>query len=120
MCSCLPSNRTHDQGRRVGRFDWLEIDHTAPTEAGHFQPRAPSSWLGLGDCFYALKLYDQALFRYQHVTDLVPRHELALERQRACSPKLFGLMRAFRKPDPQTRWKEEYRKLTRPTGPYDY
>ncbi len=93
---------------------WMLLDADLPTmaaghfaEAGHAKPTAPIGWLCLGDCFRALRLYDQALFYYQRVTELEPTHDLALRRQKECSPKLFGLMKFFRRDALRKRWKEE-------------
>ena len=80
-------------------------------EAGHYNPHAPIVWLCLGDCFHELRLYDQAVFYYQKVTELESTHDLALKRQKLSKPKLFGLMRLFRKRDLQARWNQEYEKL---------
>jgi hypothetical protein len=66
---------------------------------------------GLGDCFHELRLYEQAVFYYQKVTELESTHDLALKRQKLSKPKLFGLMRLFRKRDLQARWNQEYEKL---------
>ena len=94
---------------------WMLLDADLPTlaaghfaEAGHANPYAAIGWLCLGDCFRALRLYDQALFYYQRVTELEPTHSLALKRQKECSPKLFGLMRVFKRDALRTRWKEYF------------
>jgi tetratricopeptide (TPR) repeat protein len=96
---------------------WMLLDAQLPTlaasyfaEAGHRHPRAPLSWLCLGDCFAALRMYDQALFYYRRVLELEPTHEVAIERQKRVAPKLFGLMRGFRKEDLRERWNREFRK----------
>jgi tetratricopeptide (TPR) repeat protein len=81
-------------------------------EAGHYNPHAPIVWLCLGDCFHELRLYEQAVFYYQKVLELESIHDLALKRQRRSKPKLFGLMRLFRKRDLRARWNKEYEKLT--------
>ena len=70
------------------------------SEAGHYDPRATAGWLYLGDCFHALGLHDQAMFYYQKVAELEPQHVLALERQKQCAPKIFGLTRVFRRGGP--------------------
>ncbi len=92
---------------------WMLLDAELPTlaaghfaEAGHAKPYASIAWLCLGDCFRALRLYDQALFYYQRVTELEPTHDLALKRQKECSPKLFGLMRVFNRNALRKRWNE--------------
>lgn len=97
---------------------WALQDAQLPTlaagyfaEAGHRHPRAPLSWLCLGDCFAALRLYDQALFYYRRVLELEPTNELAIERQKKVSPRLFGLMRAFRKEDLRERWNKAFREM---------
>ena len=94
---------------------WMLLDADLPTlaaghcaEAGHANPYAAIGWLCLGDCFRALRLYDQALFYYQRVTELEPTHSLALKRQKECSPKLFGLMRVFKRDALRKRWKEYF------------
>lgn len=77
-------------------------------EAAHMNPRAPVCWLGLGDCFLALRLYDQAMFYYQRVTELEPKHEIALERQKKCAPLGYGLMKALTPRVLQNRWKQRF------------
>ena len=96
---------------------WMLLDAQLPAlAAGYFaeavrvNPRAPLGWLCLGDCFREAKLYDQALFYYQRVTELESSHELALERQKNCLPKLYGLMRVFNRSSLQERWKNEFNK----------
>lgn len=90
---------------------WFLLDAELPTwaagylaEAGHHNPTAPIVWLCLGDCFKELRLYDQALFYYQKATELEPKHQLALKRQRACHPHLFGLLHIFKKKSLLERW----------------
>lgn len=94
---------------------WMLLDAELPTlaaghfaEAGHARPYAPIGWLCLGDCFRALRLYDQALFYYQRVTELEPGHGLALKRQKECSPRLFGLMRVFDRGALRKRWNKHF------------
>jgi tetratricopeptide (TPR) repeat protein len=77
-------------------------------EAAHLNPRGSACWLGLGDAFLALKLYDQALFYYQRVTELQPNHEIALGRQRTCAPLGFGLINALTAKALQGRWKQRF------------
>lgn len=96
---------------------WFFLDAQLPTwaagyfaEAGHLNPRAPIVWLCLGDCFKDLRLFDQALFYYQKATELEPGHKLALQRQRACHPFLYGLMRIFRKESLLERWNNAVKK----------
>ena len=83
------------------------------SEAVHVKPRAAAALIGLGDCFFRLRLYDQALFYYQQVTRMQPRHETALNRQRECAPKTFGLLRVFRRNDLQHIWNKRFERLTR-------
>lgn len=108
---------------------WMLLDAALPAlAAGYFgeaakcNPRAPIGWLCLGDCFRELRLYDQALFYYQRVVELEPSNELALERQKQCGPKLFGLTRVFRRHTLQERWKKEFDKLVEhwEPGPDDF
>lgn len=96
---------------------WVLLDAKMPAlAAGYFaeavrtNPRAPLGWLCLGDCFRDAKLYDQALFYYQRVTELENSHELAIERQKQCHPKLFGLMQVFNSASLQKRWRKEFSK----------
>ncbi|MBI2433702.1 MAG: tetratricopeptide repeat protein [Candidatus Hydrogenedentes bacterium] len=56
---------------------WLLLDNEFPahaagyfSEAAHRQPRSLVAWLGLGDCFQSLRLYDQALFYYQRALEI--------------------------------------------------
>ncbi len=65
------------------------------SEAAHLRPRAPHTWLCLGDAFHELRLYDQALFYYQRVTELEPQHDLGIKRQQALVTVKFGLLRAL-------------------------
>lgn len=81
------------------------------SEAVHADTRAAAGWLGLGACFERFRLYDQALFYYRKVIELNPRHDLALEGQRRCAPKLFGLTRVFRKDTLRRRWNREYDRI---------
>jgi tetratricopeptide (TPR) repeat protein len=83
------------------------------SEAAHADPLAAAGWLGLGETFERLRLYDQALFYYRKVTELEPRHEYALEAQRRCAPRLFGLTRVFRKDTLRRRWNSEFEKIRR-------
>lgn len=80
-------------------------------EAVRYNPHAPIGWLVLGDCFEALRLYDQAMFYYQRVLELESTHAVALARQRKCAPKTFGLMRVFRRENLRERWNQEFEKL---------
>lgn len=85
-----------------------------PLAAGHFSeaihcnPRAVVGWISLGDCFQALRLYDQALFYFQKAIELESNHEVALSRERECAPRLFGLTRMFRTVDLRARWDQAY------------
>jgi tetratricopeptide (TPR) repeat protein len=97
---------------------WMFLDAELPVlaagfaaEAARFEPRAPMSWLLLGDCFEELRLYDQAMFYYQRVLELEGTHELGLARQRRCAPKTFGLLRVFRRENVRERWNREFEKL---------
>jgi len=97
----------------LGGWILLEADFPAQAaalaaESAHLHPRSAASWLLLGDCFHALRLYDQAMFYYQRVTGLESGHALALARQRACSGLRFGLMRLFRATDLRKRWTKAY------------
>ena len=84
-------------------------------DAAHHNPLAAAPWLFLGDCFHELRLYDQAMFYYRRVVELEPKHPLVLDRQRACSPKTFGLMDLFQKDLLHDRWREAMlRALDRP------
>jgi len=77
-------------------------------EAVHAKPSAVAGLLCLGDCFKALRLYDQALFYYQKAVEVAPANELALKRQVACAPKLYGLTRIFRQEDLRKTWEKEF------------
>lgn len=94
---------------------WMLLDANQPAwaagyfaEAGHRNPTAPIVWLCLGDCFRELRLFDQAMFYYQKATELEPQHALALKRQRDCAPRMFGLLRVFRRDTLQSRWTKEF------------
>jgi tetratricopeptide (TPR) repeat protein len=76
-------------------------------DAAHWNPRAPLCWLCLGDAFRELRLYEQAMFYYQRVIEIEPANELALERQKACAPLIYGLMRLLRKDTLHERWRKE-------------
>ncbi len=80
-------------------------------EAAHCDPSVPVSWLCLGDCFFALRLHDQALFYYQTVLDLEATHEVALERQRRCQRASLKMMRFFRPDKLRERWEKHIEKL---------
>jgi len=81
------------------------------SEAAHHSPRAAISWICLGDCFHALRLYPQAMFYYQKAIEVEPKHELALERQKRCAPSIFGLIRVFQRDRLLKRWNKEFEKL---------
>lgn len=78
------------------------------SEAVHVKPAAVAGLLCLGDCFKALRLYDQALFYYQKAIEAEPKNELALARQKDCAPGLFGLTKVFRQGDLRARWDREF------------
>ena len=78
------------------------------SEAVHAKPAAVAGLLCLGDCFKAMRLYDQALFYYQKAVEAEPANELALQRQRECAPGLFGLTKVFRQDDLRKRWNREF------------
>jgi len=82
-------------------------------EAVRCMPSAAAGLMYLGDAFHALRLYDQAMFYYQKAIEVEPNHELALERQKACAPSLFGLTRVFRRDDLRKRWNREFEKLVK-------
>jgi len=81
------------------------------TEAAHLNPGAAICWLYLGDAFRDLKFYDQAQFYYQRVVELESSHDVAIERQRHCAPKLFGLLRGIRKESLLQRWNKEFERV---------
>ncbi len=89
-------------------------------EAVHVRPKAAAGLLGLGDCFYDLRLYDQAMFYYRKVTEAEPKHELALERQKRGTPLLYGLVRVFEERRLRDRWKRAYEPDQRPKEPWEY
>lgn len=80
-------------------------------EAVHCNPRGVAGLLYLGDCFKALRLYEQAQFYYQKAQEVEPKHELALQRQKECAPAIFGLTRVFHRESLGKRWNKEYEKL---------
>ena len=99
---------------------WMLLDAQLPTlaaayfgEAAHQHPTAPLNWLCLGDCFRDLRLYEQALFYYQRVLELEPTHELALARQKECSPRLFGLMRGIGQRKLHEKWKANFDRIVK-------
>lgn len=96
---------------------WILLEADQPTwaagylaEAGHRNPTAPIIWLCLGDCFKDLRLFDQAMFYYEKALELEPLHHLALKRQRSCTPKLYGLLRIFRKESLRKQWNDAFNK----------
>lgn len=89
-------------------------------EAARWNPRAPLCWLCLGDTFRSLRLYEQAQFYYQCAAELEPTNELALERQKAVSSLVYGLMRLFRPENVRRRWKKEFEKLVEQQKEPDY
>lgn len=78
------------------------------SEAVHAKPTAVAGLLCLGDCFKTLRLYDQAVFYYQKAVEIAPANELALKRQVACAPRLYGLTRIFRPEDLRKTWEKEF------------
>ncbi|MFA6243129.1 MAG: tetratricopeptide repeat protein [Candidatus Hydrogenedentales bacterium] len=95
----------------------LAASHLA--EAAHLNARAPLIWLCLGDCFKALKFYEQALFYYQRVSELEPASDLAVKRQKECGSLVYGLMRLFRSQDLTSRWRREFEKALQQLEPQD-
>jgi len=87
------------------------------SEAGRHNPRAAAGWLYLGDCFHALRLYEQARFYYQKVQELEPQHELTLRRMKASAGHVFGLTRVFQPNSLQRRWNREFEKLVNKQEP---
>lgn len=88
------------------------------SEAVHVKPRAVLGLLCLGDCFRELRLYDQAMFYYQKAAELEPTHEVALDRQRKCTPLRYGLLRIFRRRGGlQERWNREFKALEKKWEP---
>lgn len=78
------------------------------SEAVHAKPSAVVGLLCLGDCFKALRLYDQAMFYYQKAIETEPTNELALARMRDAAPRLYGLTRVFRQEDLRKAWDREF------------
>lgn len=99
---------------------WAALAAGYFSEAAHADPRAEAGWWLLGDCFHALRLYEQALFYYQKATEVNPKHELALERQRKCVPAMYGLTRVFRREELRRRWNREYEKTKNKQEPEPY
>lgn len=80
-------------------------------EAGHWDPQVPACWLFLGDAFQALRLYEQAAFYYDRVTELEPTNDLGVTRKKETIPHMYGLMRAFKQDSLWKRWDKEFKKL---------
>jgi tetratricopeptide (TPR) repeat protein len=89
---------------------WPALAASYLAEAAHRRPRSPHAWLCLGDAFQDLKLYDQALFYYQRVTEIEPKHELGIKRQQALVTLRFGLMRAIDPKRLTSDWRARYDK----------
>ncbi len=85
------------------------------SEAVHCNPRAVAGFLYLGDCFKALRLYEQAQFYYQKAMETAPKHELAVKRQKDCVPLMYGLTRVFHRDALRRRWNKAFEKL-KPKG----
>jgi tetratricopeptide (TPR) repeat protein len=77
-------------------------------EALHLDPIGAAAWLGLGDCFAALKLHEQASFYFRQALDLEPFLEAAQQKQRTSRSAEFGLMKAFKAEELQRRWEMRY------------
>lgn len=92
------------------------------SEAVHARPAAVAGLLCLGDCFQALRLYDQALFYYHKAIEVEPANELARAREAQCAPLLYGLTRIFRREDLRAAWNREYNrwKETRESNIVDF
>lgn len=78
------------------------------SETVHIKPTAVVGLLCLGDCFRALRLFEQALFYYQKAVQVAPANELAMQRQLHCAPRLYGLTRVFRPEDLRKTWEKEF------------
>ncbi|MBI5092219.1 MAG: tetratricopeptide repeat protein [Candidatus Hydrogenedentes bacterium] len=103
---------------------WMFLDAGMPalaashlTEAAHLNPRATICWLCLGDSFRELKFYDQAQYYYQRVVELESSHDVAIERQKLCAPKLFGLLRGIRRESLFQRWNREFDRILKNAEP---
>lgn len=77
-------------------------------EAVHREPRGTAAWLCLGDCFYAMRLYDQALFYYGQATAMEPTLTVTVGRRQRTTKLCYGLMRIFDRKTLQERWEERY------------
>lgn len=75
-------------------------------EAGHANAAAAFSWIGLGDCFAELRLYDQALFYYRRALQTDPGNFQALKREKKYAGGVFGLLHALHRPNLVRRWND--------------
>jgi tetratricopeptide (TPR) repeat protein len=87
---------------------WPQLAAGYFSEAAHYNPRAVAGWIGLGDCFKALRLHDQAQFYYQKAIEISPTHELVLARMRENAGGVFGLLRVFQRDVLRKRWNRAF------------
>lgn len=78
------------------------------SEALHLDPIGAAGWLGLGDCFHALRLFEQASFYFGKALDLEPYLETAQRKQRTSRRAEFGLLRGLKKQSLEERWNARY------------
>ncbi len=74
------------------------------TEAAHKEPTRALAWVCLADSFYALRLYEQAVFYYEQAKGLEPLLQPAIQGKIRSVRYVFGLMETFNKETLEERW----------------
>jgi tetratricopeptide (TPR) repeat protein len=79
-------------------------------EAAHEDPRAVAGWIGLGDAFRMLRLYDQAAFYYRQGEELDPYNRRLRKQRMNAAKRAFGLMQALPLRPLEARWRQRWDK----------
>ena len=79
------------------------------TEAIHHDPVGTTAWLGLGDCFHALRLYDQAVFCFDQAKNIEPTLRVRVGKRKRAAQLRYGLLSLFDRGALDRRWEKLYR-----------
>lgn len=79
-------------------------------EAVHEDPKAVAGWIGLGDAFRMLRLFDQAAFYYRQGEDLDPYNRRLRKRRMNTAKRAFGLLQALPLRPLEARWRQRWKK----------
>lgn len=79
-------------------------------EAAHEDPKAVAGWIGLGDAFRRMRLYDQAAFYYRQGEELDPYNRRLRKQRLNAAKRAFGLMQALPLRPLEARWRQRWNK----------